>query len=160
MVASAQDGTAQDVNTVKALFLYNFTKHIEWPVQKLSEPRFNIIVFGKSPVTSRLSDLLKGRKILDKNVEIKETSNIDEVNNVYILFITKGNTDKLPLLIEKFSGKSVLIITEEKKMPAKGVHINIFEKDNHLRFELNDIVIKRDGLKVSNQLYELANVAR
>ena len=97
---------------------------------------------------------------MDKTIQIKEIENIDDAINSNILFIARGQGDKLNSLLEKCNGKSILIITEEKKMNPNGASINIFEKDSHIRFELNAVLLKKEGFKVSNQLYELASVTK
>lgn len=160
LFSSFQDGNSQDIDIVKSLFIYNFTKHIEWPSQKMTSSKFEIAVYGKSSIVTKLSAILKDRKVLDKTIQIKEIENIDDAFNCNILFIARGQGEKLNSLIERCNGKSILIITEEKKMNPSGVCINIFEKENHIRFELNAAIIKKEGFKVSNQLYELASVTR
>ncbi len=160
ILSAFQGANIQDVTMIKSLFIYNFTKHIEWPSQKISSPKFQISVLGSSIMNSKLTSILKDRKVIDKPIEVKEITNIEEAFNSEILFIAQGQGDKLNAMLDKCSGKAILIITEEKKMSTHGASINIYEKDSHLRFELNDVTIKREGFKVSNQLYELATVSR
>jgi len=53
-------------STLKALFVYNFTKHIDWNSINTSNNKFNIVITGKSEVTKSLISILKNRKIQDK----------------------------------------------------------------------------------------------
>jgi hypothetical protein len=53
-----------------------------------------------------------------------------------------------------------LVITEEKKMPLKGASINLYTKDDRLRFELSEGNMKKESLKVSNQLIALASAGK
>lgn len=151
-----QDDGSTDENTLKALFIYNFTKQIEWPSASLQGTRFIISIYGSSPVKDKLQLVMKGRRIFDKNVEIKEISRPEDISGSHILFIPKGSGHKLSIFLEAYADKGVLIITEEKGMTNRGAGINIIEKDSRLRFELNDGALKKQGLKVSNQLYNLA----
>jgi len=160
LFSSFQDVNSKDIDVVKSLFIYNFTKHIEWPSQKMASPKFEIAIYGKSSIVTKLTAISMDRKVLDKAIEIKVIENIDDAFNCNILFIAGGQGEKLNSLLDKCNGKSILIITEEKKMNLNGVCINIFEKDSHIRFELNTAIIKKEGFKVSNQLYELASVTK
>ncbi|MBK9318472.1 MAG: YfiR family protein [Bacteroidetes bacterium] len=71
-----------------------------------------------------------------------------------------SNSDKINEILDQYSDKGLLIISEGKGMIGKGSGINIIEKDNHLRFELNNSALKKQGLKVSNHLINLANNSR
>ncbi len=160
MVCSFQEGKIQDVNVVKSLFIYNFTKHIEWPDQKINSSKFRIAIFGNPAISAKLTAILKDRKIIDKPVEIYDITTIEESFNANLLFIANGQGDKLNTMLDKCNGKSILIITEEKRLNSHGGSINIYERDSHIRFELNEMNIKKEGFKVSNQLYELASTNR
>lgn len=155
-----QSNAGPDESTVKALFVYNFTKQIEWPAHVMNTPKFVIVVLGSSPVKERLNTVLKGRRIFDKPVEVKEVQSIEDIQPAQILYVSKSQSTKLPKILEQMDDKGILIITEEKGMAAKGSCINIIQKDETLKFELNDASIKRQGLKVSNQLYNLAVTIR
>lgn len=143
-------------STLKALFVYNFTKHIDWNSINTSNNKFNIVITGKSEVTKSLISILKNRKIQDKQIEIIESNSIDDINRAQILFVTKGSAKKLDINIEKLSGKGILVVTEENKILNQLSCINIIEMQGKLSFEINETNIKKSGIKISSQLRELA----
>ena len=145
----------EDETTVKALFIYNFTKHIEWPKGKING-KFMIGIMGNSPVYDKLVGILKDRKIKDLPVEIKKVVGNDQVESCDILFIAKSDNERFKDINEKADCYGVLIITEEKDMAKKGSCINIIRHEERMKFEINDSAVRREGLKVSSQLYELA----
>jgi hypothetical protein len=149
----------EDESTLKALFIYNFSKHVEWPKGKISG-KFTIGVLGNTPVFDKLNQVLKDRKIKDLPVEIRKITSNSEVEMCDILFIARSENDRLKDINEKEDCYGVLIVTEEKDMAKKGACINIIEKDERMKFEINDIAIKREGLKISSQLYELAIIVK
>lgn len=149
----------EDEPTVKALFIYNFTKHVEWPKGKING-KFIIGVFGNSPVFDKLTVILKDRRIKDKEVEVKRINSSDQVEACDLVFIAKSDNDKLKEINEKADCYGVLIITEERDMAKKGSCINIIRQDERLKFEINDNAIKKEGLKISSQLYELAVIVK
>jgi len=157
MFTSLDDG--KDVSTVKALFVYNFTKYIEWNQHNLQQ-KFKIGVMGQSDVKDKLVLILKGKKLYNREIEIIEIKNIDEITGCQILYISKNESDKLKQVVDRFAQSELLIVTEDKNMAAKGSCINIVEKEQKMRFEMNDSAIKKAGLKVANQLYELAIIVR
>ncbi len=152
-----QDDPSPDKNTLKALFIYNFTKHIEWPpITTNSTGKFIISVCGERQMIEKLTTVMKGRKIAEKAVEIKQITLEEEIRGSHILFISKGQYQSLKSIAELAAEPGLLIVTEEKGAIPKGSCINLIEKDHHLRFEINTSLSKKKNLKVSNQLINLA----
>ena len=149
----------KDEYTIKALFVYNFTKYIEWHEQSIS-PQFRIGVLGESAMGEKLSMILKGKKLYNRNVEVKEIKSVDDVAGFQIIYISKNQSDQLKQVLEHCAQSETLIVTEDKNMAAKGSCINIVEKDQKIKFEMNETAVKKAGLKVASQLYELAIVVR
>ncbi|MEP7264628.1 MAG: YfiR family protein [Bacteroidota bacterium] len=147
----------EDEPTIKALFIYNFTKHIEWPKGKING-KFVIGVVGNSPVFDKLIVILKERRIKDYPVEIRKTSSIDKLDSFDILFVSKGEGDRIREIDNNSDSYGVLIVTEERDMAKKGACINIIRQDERMKFEINESEIRKEGLKISTQLYELAVV--
>jgi hypothetical protein len=143
-------------STLKALFVYNFTKHIDWSSINTPNNKFVIVVIGKTDVTNSLISILKNRKIQEKSIEIIESNSFEDINRAQILFVTKGLAKKLDFNIEKLAGKGILIITDENKIISQLSCINIIETQGKLSFEINETNIRKSGIKISSQLRELA----
>ncbi|MEP7169692.1 MAG: YfiR family protein [Bacteroidota bacterium] len=141
--------------TIKALFMYNFTKYVEWPVEK-DPQRIVIGFYGPSPVIDELKKVCANKKVKDKVIEIRQANDVSEAAECDIFFIPQNLNDDFKYLNEQLLGKGVLIVTEEKGMAQKGASINITEMENKIRFELNEASVKRAGLKISSQLMALA----
>ena len=141
--------------TIKALFIYNFTKYVEWPVEK---DHNNIVIgfYGPSAVIDELKKICLNKKVKDRAIEIRQANDISEAEKCDIFFIPQDENDMFKYINERLNGKGVLIVTEEKGMAQKGAAINIIEQDNKVRFELNENAIKKSGLKISSQLLALA----
>jgi len=150
-----KDGEPTDANTVKALFIYNFTKQIEWPLSSVSGTKFTISVLQNEELANSITEILKGRKIFDKLILVKNVSTAKEIIGSQILFIPKGKITKIRNELSSISENGLLIISEEKTLPAIS-SINLTEKNNQMRFELNLAAIKRQNLKTSNVLIKLA----
>src|SRR5437016_5659519 len=74
---------------IKAAFIYNFTKFVEWPAARLSEPDSPILigVFGKSPVAQQLPDAIKDRKVNGRAIVFKAIETMAEAKSVHLLFV-------------------------------------------------------------------------
>ena len=134
-------------STIKALFIYNFTKQIEWPSSNLNKPTFQICVLNDTEIADKLNEIVKGRKFLDKNFEVKNISKINEVVGSQILFIPKSKWKKIESEITSIPHDGLLIITEEKTIPNSFSSINLIEKNEQMRFEINQNTTKKQNLK-------------
>ncbi len=141
---------------IKATFIYNFTKYIDWP-EKYKEGNFVIGVLGTTTFYNDLTSLLSKKSVGKQIFEIKSYTNVESVEGVcHILFIPASNSALLPDVIKKMKGKSTLIVTEKSGMAKQGSGINFIVDNNKQRFELNKTNIEKYNLKVSSTLTSLA----
>ena len=129
---SGQQDNLRDEATLKARFIYNFTKQIEWPSSNLSSQKFVIGIYGRTEVGDRLTQLLGSRKIFDKTLEVRQLKSGDEMEACQIVFIAKSNVVKIADHFDKLQSKGVLTISEEKSIVNKGICINILEKEEKI----------------------------
>ena len=150
----------QDPNSsnskIKATFIYNFTKYIDWP-DKYKEGNFVIGVIGANSFYNDLTTLLVKKTVGNQKFEIKSYTNIESVTTFcHILFIPAENSSMLPEALKKLKGKSTLIVTEKSGLAKQGAGINFIIENNKQRFELNKNNVEKYNLKVSSTLTTLA----
>ena len=150
----------QDPNSsnakIKATFIYNFTKYIDWP-EKYKQGNFIIGVLGTTSFYNDLTSLLTKKSVGDQKFEIRSYTSSEAVSGVcHILFITAENSHMLPDVIKKLKGKSTLIVTEKMGLAKQGSGINFVVDNNKQRFELNKSNVEKYNLKVSSTLTSLA----
>ena len=81
---------AQDAK-YKALFIYNFTKHIEWPANAKTGD-FVIGVVGNNDVFNNISAIATGKKSGSQNIVVKKFKSVEEVTDCHILFVGMGQS--------------------------------------------------------------------
>jgi uncharacterized protein DUF4154 len=148
---SDPSGSEGNEYQVKAMFVFNFTKYVEWPDVK-SNDVFTIGVIGESEIIEPLERIATQKKVGDKRIVIKTLSHdADEFCNIII--VSKSRLNKLDQVEKKYSGRGVLIISDESQRSAA---INLVTRDNKIRFEINQSLAKSGGVKISSQLLSLA----
>ena len=140
--------------SIKAMFLLNFIKYVEWPIEN-TKNTFQIGVVGDSEIYDALTVLTTKRSSEGQKVEIKRFEERNSAN-YQMIFISNTNGKRSDELIKKYSAKGILIISEEEKGKSKLAGINLFNQDNKIRFEINLTSVKNNGMKVSSKLLELA----
>lgn len=142
--------------SIKAMFIYNFTKYIDWS-QSNNTKTFRIGVVGKSELFDALVLIASQKKIDNKPVEVNKIT--DQDNTVYeVIFVAKSASQKVDELSKKYLSKGVLIVSEECKHSEHCATINLITTDNKVRFEINQASARSAGLKISTVLTNLAVV--
>ncbi|MBI9034896.1 MAG: YfiR family protein [Bacteroidales bacterium] len=140
----------------KALYIYNFVKLIDWPVNTL-EDEFVIGIMGDGDVVTELTQITNNKKVINQGIRIVSVKPTDDISDLQVLFISKSSAAYTVQIEQKLNGKPVLVITEHKRIKAA---INFVETEASLLFEIDPAVIEKQGLKVSNTLIELGIVAK
>ena len=136
---------------IKAMFIFNFTKYVEWPETKMTDI-FTIGVIGESEIIEPLENIAAQKKAGEKKIEIKKLT-VDDDTYCNIIIVSHSRLSKLDLIEKKYQNKGVLIVTDES---TKSAAINLVTRDNKIRFEVNQSLAKSGGVKISSQLLSLA----
>ena len=154
IVVSAQSFAESENNeyNIKAMFVLNFMKYVEWP-QEPNSDTFKIGVVGESNIYQALQSLVANRK---ENSKIKIYKVNTDLNEEYqILIIARNENNRIESLSKKYQGKGTLIISEDCKN-NNNASINLVNINNKIRFEINNIQAKLGGIKISSKLSEMA----
>lgn len=143
---------------LKAAFIYNFAKFVEWPASSFPNAGSPIVigVLGGNPFGEELSNTVKGRRIHGRAIEIRNVRTAAEAGGAQILFVSAGGEKNFSAL-SNAPGAGVLSVGESAMFTRQGGIINFLLEGNRLRFEINMAAANRSGLKVSAQLQKLAS---
>jgi hypothetical protein len=141
---------------VKAAFLLNFGKYVEWPASAVGS-EIDICVLGRDPFGATLDETLAGRTVGSKNVKAHRISGVGQAHRCNIVFVSRGDANVAAVLSD-LAGSPVLLVGEQDRFARQGGMINFIEVDQKVRFEINEAAAKRAGLKISSQLLKLATI--
>lgn len=143
---------------VKAAFLYNCAKFVEWPKEAFAAENapIQIAVIGDDEFAAKLKSLLSDKKAQGRSFEVKKISNPQEVKNFQIVFISNSETRRLGQILDAAKKSSVLTIGETEQFLDLGGMINLFFEDGQLRFEVNADAAEKAKLVISSKLLRLA----
>lgn len=138
-----------------SVFIYNFTKYIQWPDSYRSGD-FVIGVLGNSPISQSLEKMAANKTVGQQKFKIVKFNTLDEVSKCHIVFIPNDKSHLLDKMLEKISGQPTLVITERPGLAAKGSSINFILEDGRWKFELNQKAAAKSNLKISGELVKFA----
>lgn len=150
----------QNEYDVKAAFIYNFTKYIEWPPSALPGNSPIVIgIVGRDPFGRSIDELLQGKTVSGRSFRLRRLSwDDDEVANCHILFVSAGAFD--PARLAKLRGRPVLTIGESPGFTSKGGIINFVIEGGRVRFDINSELAGAGGIQISSKLLSLARSSR
>jgi len=145
---------------VKAAFLFNFAKFIEWPASSFatSQSPFAICLLGQDPFGNILDDTLRGKAIGDRPIVTRRLKDKAETRSCQVVFVSSSESAHLAEIIGSMPGSKVLLVGETKGFAASGGTIEFTHEDNHVRFTINTDAADRSGLKFSSKLLALAKI--
>ena len=149
-----------DEYLMKVGFIERFTRFVEWP-QGINTPDsttpFVISVFGENPFNDKLDQFFETTEIKNRKVEIRYISELEEIQDSRVLFITNSKQKQLSEILILTEDKPVLTVSDTEGFGKKGVRINFYIEQNKIRFEINKEAIQKGGLQIS---YLLLNIAK
>jgi len=140
----------------KALFIYNFTKHVNWPPRP---GNFVICIVGNSSVLEEIESIALKKTVGSTPIEITKANSAEELPECHIVYISFNKSALLPQLLQRAKEKNILIITEKSNSCTAGAGINFIAHDGKLVFEISKPNIENCGLKVSSELLKLGYTA-
>ena len=138
----------------KAMFIYNFTKYIEWP-KAMRSGDFVIGVYGNSSVAAELQQIAAKQKVGNQTIKIKILDALADIKNCHILFISNSKSSSLVNILTNLGKANTLVVTEKDGLIRLGSGINFVMDGNKLNYEINKANIQKQGLTVSQSLLSL-----
>jgi hypothetical protein len=155
---------AQEVEEyqVKAAFLYNFAKFVEWPAQAFKTPQdpIAVCVLGHNPFGSALEDVMRGKSIEGRAFAFRKVTGLEEASSCQILFISSSEGKHFHSLYGNANPARILTVGEAQGFASAGGVINFKLDGGHVRFEINVSAAEHAQLQISSKLLSLAQIVK
>lgn len=142
---------------VKAAFLYNFSRFVEWPASAFNwkGAPFVIGILGQDPFGPYLEEIVEDEKAGDRRIIIKRFNSVAEVSECHILFV---NTGAAAENIRALRNKSILTVSDEANFARDGGMIRFFTDNNKIRLQINVAAARSASLNISAKLLRVAEI--
>lgn len=155
-------GYAQDAPQIKAAFVYNFAKFVEWPPTAFPEGHTTIVlgISDREPMAGAI-EALSGKIVQGKTLVVKRISRTEDLKKCRIYFAGASDPKGMAQAVEAVGNLPVLTVTDEAaNFVQLGAIINLITIEDKIRFEINLEAARRSGLRISSQLLKLAIIVR
>ncbi|HWY57455.1 MAG TPA: YfiR family protein [Terriglobales bacterium] len=155
----AQPPTAGEYQ-VKAAFLFNFAKFVEWPSSSFANASapLRICVFGHDPFGDELHNITKDKTVNGRRLEVDQGIDLQVARTCQILFIAASETARLKQIFESLRGADALTVGDTKSFVEQGGMINFVLENSRVQFEVNRKAAEEGGLKISSKLLAVAKL--
>jgi len=145
---------------VKAAFLLNFARLVQWPANAFHDSEEPILlgVLGQDPFEGALQSLVEGRKAGPRTIRVKRISHVREIATCHIVFVSVPEAPPLADILAAARGASVLLVGDAQDFARKGGSINFYSDEGRVRFAINRRAAEDAGLKISSRMLRLAKL--
>lgn len=149
---------------IKAAYLLNFAKFVEWPTNKFATRTtpIKVGVLGKDPFGADLERTMAGRAIDGRKFEIVRVDEADDARSCHIVFVSSSERRSFAKIVETLHKNNVLTVGEHDQFVQQGGVIRFYLYDDArrsevtVRFEINGAAAERAGLHISSKLMQIA----
>jgi len=147
-----------DEYQLKARFLCNFARYVEWPSESFKTPNDPIVIciLGSDPFGGALDQALNGKEVEGRPFLVRPLSSIPPDLHCHILFVPSSERKRFRSIAGSLEGSAILTIGEIQGFPTDGGVINFRLEDGRVRFEINLDAAGRKHLRISSRLLGLA----
>ena len=140
---------------LKAVFLLDFTKFIDWPPGTLGAPDspFSICVLGNNPFGNELDRVVNGEVVYGRKAAVRKIASPQAPGSCQIVFV--GLQDETSELLAQL-GRGVLTVGEGGEFIRGGGMISFVVENHRVRFDINQAAAERAGFKLSSKLLSVA----
>ena len=147
---------------VKALFLYNFVRYVNWPEStfwKTNAP-FVIAVTGDDNLQKNLIKLVHGKSVDGHPILLKHINDDDPLQLCHMLFIGSSVKKQIVTILDKVKTLPILTVGESEEFIEQGGIINLKKNEGKVRLEINLDAARLAQLKLSSKLLSVADVVK
>lgn len=160
--AAQTSAQAVEESQVKAAYLYNFAKFVEWPSGVFRNPDDPavICVVGDERTSDVLEPAISGKKANGRPVEARRPHAPVEFKSCQVLFIGFPDKERIAQLLNALHQSSVLTVGQSDQFIPLGGMINLAIKHTTIELEIDPEASNAVGLKISSRLLVVARLVK
>jgi hypothetical protein len=147
---------------VKAAFVFNFAKFVEWPPQEFrtSTDPMVICVAGQNPFGNALEEAVSGKLVEGRTFLVRQVSGEQPATGCHILFVSSSERKRLHAILGGIKTAGVLTVGETDNFAAEGGIINFKIESGRVCLQVNVEAAELARLRISSQLLKLAQIVK
>lgn len=147
---------------VKALFLLNFARYVEWPADGFENASSPIVigVIGEDRFGVDLAAAVEGKRVDGRPILSREVRSAAESEACQILFISASEGTGIGGILRRIRTRPILSVGESDQFMELGGIVNFVKKHGKVRLEISLDAARAAQLKISSKLLSVADVVK
>lgn len=148
-----------DEYAVKAAYLYNFAKFVEWPSEAFAGANAPLLICiaGENPFGEAL-DTITGKQVENRPVAVRHVPAATGLDKCHIVYVGRSEQGRFKSLLAKLARLPILTVGDIADFAQEGGMIGLVETEQRIRFNINLAAARQANLKLSSQLLKLATI--
>ncbi len=140
---------------LKASYLVNFLKYIEWPESQASLHIRTLCYYGLDNVGSYLA-AYEGRIIHGRELRLRRLTASDTFEGCHELYIPALAEERIETILRSTANLPILTVSDAEAFAHHGGAIALIRAEGRFQFDINTGALSRAGIKASSPLLRLA----
>ncbi|MEO8336141.1 MAG: YfiR family protein [bacterium] len=149
-----------DEAQIKAAFVYNFLKFVDWPesaVRRSDDPLV-VAIIGEGSTADAVAALLATKRVGDRPIVIRHLTWDQPLAGIQAAFISEGDSKRLRRVFDAAAGAAVLSIGETYGFASHGGVIGLLVDERKVRFDIDTDAADAARLHISSKLLALGRI--
>lgn len=157
---SAGGASVPNEYSLKAVFLYNFCRFIDWPNAAFNSTNDPIVIgiLGTDPFGALIEEAVLGETSHGRPIRIERYRNVREIGRCHLLFIGASESERLDAILAAVTGSSIVTVGETADFVDQGGMIALTTDRNRVRLVINPSTLRNANLNVSSKLLRVAEI--
>jgi hypothetical protein len=162
LLATPTWGQKVEEYRVKAAFLFNFAKFVEWPPQifKTARDPIAICVVGQNLFGEALNEAVSGKTVEGRTFLVRQVSGEQPSAGCQILFVSSSERKRLRVILGEIKADGVLTVGETDNFASEGGIINFKIEAGRVCLQVNVDAAEQAKLHISSKLLSLAQIVK
>ena len=163
LLASAEqraNGQPVDAGQMKAVFVVNFLRFVEWPSANVAPAPAPLVVavLGDRTFIDNLREYAATQSVSGHAIEVKAVEKPEDARGAHVLFIGASESGNLAAIVKLAETSALLTVGDTDGYARAGVILNLYTVDSRVRIEANPSAANRTGLRLSAHLLRIARI--
>lgn len=156
------DPRAEQEYALKAVFLYNFCRFIDWPDRAFASPDEPMVigVVGDNPFGRLIEETVKGETVRGRRIRVEYYRRAADIGRCHVLFVNASEMNRADEIIAAVAGRSVVTVGETDAFLDRGGMIALTAEQNRVRLRINPARLRAENLAASSKLLRVAEIKR
>jgi YfiR/HmsC-like len=149
-----------DENRVKAAYLYNFARFVDWPAASWPQADGPTLIcsVGDDRLAEVLQQAVVGKQANGRRIETRRISSSQEGRSCHILLIGFHDSPRVLQMLRGLQDTRVLTVGQIDGFTDLGGMINLVRTERAVELEINPKAAEAAGLKISSRLLAVSRV--